>query len=277
MHTVAATEPVPAESFIGEYIDSLNGRRSENTIDHYREILNRMDRELPAGLAWSHSEEIRTWIDAGNRSKITRRHYRSIANGFFVWALLEDVLDFNPVGQVPGIKTRRRHPRPVTTEEVFAILAQAATPYRLWYLIAAYAGLRCIELAGLERKHITKDDMWICGKGDVERIVPTHPLIWEEVRNLSGRVVRRLDGGPASRRYVSGRGNHQLHHVLGLEGVTMHRLRRWFGTAAYYAADKDIRAVQELLGHAAVTTTQIYIDTARADMAAAVAALPIAS
>jgi len=75
--------------------------------------------------------------------------------------------------------------------------------------------------------------------------------------------------------YVSGRGNHQLHHVLGLEGVTMHRLRRWFGTAAYHAAHKDIRAVQELLGHAHVTTTQIYIDTARADMASAVAALPV--
>lgn len=281
MHTVAAIQPAHSaqtDSLIPEYLQHLKDLdRSTNTIDHYAEILNRMDRQLPAGLASANADELRDWIDDDSRQKITRKHYRAIANGFYAWALQNEILDFNPVGQVPNLKVRRRHPRPVTTEEVFAILARAAQPYRLWYLIAAYAGLRCTELAGLERQHITQRDMWVRGKGDVERIVPTHPLIWAEVSGLSGRIVRRLDGKPASRRYVSGRGNHQLHFTLGLPGVTMHRLRRWFGTAAYAAADKDILAVQELLGHASVTTTQIYIDTARSSMDHAVAMLPIAS
>jgi integrase/recombinase XerC len=281
MHTVAAAQPAhtaQTDSLITEYLQHLKDLdRSTNTIDHYADVLARMDRQLPAGLASANADEFRDWNDAGGRQKVTRRHYRAIANGFFTWAVREEILDFNPVFQVPNVKVRRRHPRPVTTEEVFAILARAAAPYRLWYLIAAYAGLRCTELAGLQRQHITQRDMWICGKGDVERIVPTHPLIWAEVSGLSGHIIRRLDGKPANRRYVSGRGNHQLHEVLGLPGVTMHRLRRWFGTAAYAAADKDIVAVQELLGHASVNTTQIYIDTPRASMDHAVSMLPIAS
>src|SRR3990172_4246089 len=171
MTTVTATLPAPIDSLITEYLEYLDGRRSVNTIDHYAEILARMDRELPAGLPSAHADEIKHWIDDGDRQKITRKHYRSIANGFFVWATdaMDQRLDFNPVGAVESIRVRRRHPRPVTTEEVFQILAPAAAPYRLWYLIAAVAGLPCNELAGLERKHITRDDIWVCGKGDVER------------------------------------------------------------------------------------------------------------
>lgn len=297
MHTVATTPParaaVPQQGpkwrswltpsttdLIVEYLTHLEDLgRSENTIDHYAELLIRMDKQLDDGLPYSHSDELRDWINSGGRQNITRAHYRAIINGFFAWAIdpRDPKIDFNPVGLLAQPKVRRRQPRPVTTEQVFGILSRAEQPYRLWFLIAAYAGLRCTELAGLERSHITRDDMWVRGKGDVERIVPTHPLIWDEVHEMSGRIIRRRDGGPASRRYVSGRGNHQLHYVLGLEGVTMHRLRRWFGTASYYAADKDILVVKELLGHASVTTSQIYIDTARADMTHAVASLPVAS
>ena len=282
MNNLATARPFrPAsDPLLEEYLTHLDDlERSVNTVDHYAEILDRMNRELPDGLVSSCADEVRDWINTGDRKKITRHHYRSIANGFFAWATdpSDPRIDFNPIAAVARIKVRRRPPRPVTTDQVFQILARGAGPYRLWFLIAAYAGLRCTELAGLERKHITRDEMWICGKGAVERTVPTHPLIWEEVRDMSGRIVRRLDGGQASRRYVSGSGNHQLHYVLGLESVTMHRLRRWFGTAAYHAADKDILVVKELLGHADVTTSQLYIDTTRSDMTSAVAALPVAS
>jgi site-specific recombinase XerD len=42
------------------------------------------------------------------------------------------------------------------------------------------------------------------------------------------------------------------------DGVTAHMLRHWFATKTYTASGNDIRAVQELLGHASVATTQIY-------------------
>lgn len=266
------TEP----GLIAEYLIHLeNLDRGENTREHYEDVLTRMDRQLPAGLTSACTEELQAWINEGGRKPVTRQHYRAIAHGFFEWATdpRDQRLDFNPVALVPQVRVHRRRPRPITNDELKSIIGRAAAPFRLWYLIGAYAGLRCIELATLERSHITEREIWICGKGEEERIVDTHPLVWAAVRDLKGHIVRRLDGQPATRQYVSARGNHHLQYVLGVDH-TMHHLRRWFGTAAYESSGKDIRVTQELLGHKQVNTTQIYVDIAAGGKAAAVAALP---
>jgi integrase len=263
---------------IGDYLRHLQDlNRAESTRDHYAEILRRMDADLPDGLLYAHSDELRDWIIQPGRSARTRNHYRAIALGFYSWAThpASQIIDFNPALILPKAKESKRRPRPVTNDRLHAILERAEEPYRRWFLLAACAGLRCCELATLDRSDVTETELWVRGKGDKDRVIPTHPLVWAEVRDLDGPLVRRRrDGQRASRKYVSARGNEYLHDVLDVP-TNMHHLRRWFGTAAY-AQFHDIRAVQELLGHAHVNTTQGYIDTATESMQQAVAALPVA-
>jgi len=234
-----------------------------------------MDADIPAGLLYANSDELRDWIVQPGRSARTRNHYTAIAAGFYGWAThpASQIIDFNPALILPKAKVTKRRPRPVTNERLNAILERSKEPYRRWFLLAACAGLRCCELAGLDREDVTEKELWVRGKGDKERAIPTHPLIWAEVRDLDGPLAVRRDGRPAGRRYISARGNEYLHDVLGVS-TNVHHLRRWFGTAAY-AESHDIRAVQELLGHAHVNTTEGYVDTATESMEAAVAALPV--
>lgn len=86
-----------------------------------------------------------------------------------------------------------------------------------------------------------------------------------------GPVIRRRDGrpGPAKPHSVSQRTNAFLHSIGITE--TLHQLRHRFGTTTYQAV-RDIRAVQELLGHASPTTTAIYAAAASEVARAAVEA-----
>jgi integrase/recombinase XerC len=170
---------------------------------------------------------------------------------------------------------RRRRPRPCTTDELADILTRASDPFRLWFALAAYAGLRCCEISGLDREHVTRTSVWVHGKGGHERVVPTDEDLWPMLRRLpAGPVARRPEGDRAGRRYVSYRGNGHLRHELGHARITMHRLRHWYGTSVYRASGGDIRVTQELLGHASPVPTAGYAAVGGDSFSAAVAALP---
>jgi integrase/recombinase XerC len=265
------------DDLIRGYLAHLEGRRSPNTIEHYTEILGRMDRELAAGLPYSTTAELEIWINADGRCNKTREHYRTVADGFFGWATDPrwKRLDFNPAALIDPLRVPRRKPRVAPVDQVRYLLKASGNPYRRWYLLGSHGGLRCIEIAGLRREHVTETKLAIIGKGDVERWVPTHPLIWAEVRDLpEGPLALRLDGRPADRRYISRQGAAHMQDALGLKGMSMHRLRGYFATASYEASGRDIRATQELLGHANVSTTQGYIEASTDNMRRGVTDLP---
>jgi integrase/recombinase XerC len=264
---------------ITEYRDHLiRLDRSERTVSDYINILQRMDNELPAGLASACTDELHDWIFIPGRSASTRNLYRATVAGFCAWATdpTDPRLDYNAAAALPRVKPKRT-PRPILkTEQLGDILARAAEPWRTWFTVAAYAGLRSCEIAGLNREHVTDRHVWVRrGKGGKERLVPTHPRVWAAMQSLpSGPVA--LDRDRTTRLtavQVVHRGNRQLRTVLGYPGISMHRLRAWFGTSAYRAT-KDLRAVQELLGHASPATTQLYVDVDAEQKAAAVLGLP---
>lgn len=269
---------------IAEYHQHLEelldlGRISPNTITTYIGILRHMDRELPAGVASANTDELRDWIKDGGRNIKTRSLYRTAVVGFFRWATspLDPMLDYNPTQLLPSVRVPRGVARPIRTSQLDDILARASRPYQLPFKLAALAGLRCIEIAGLDTGHVTADELWVsCGKGGKERLVPTHPMIWAEVQRLpAGPVARLRDGRRADRTNVAVNCNRHLHTTLGYAEITMHRLRHWFGTEAYEASGKDIRATQELLGHSNPATTQGYIAVRSGPKRSAVSGLPV--
>lgn len=254
--------------------------REQSTIEGYGGLLRRMDRELEFGLYAATTDELRAWIFVDGRSSNTRALYRTAASGFFSWAANPDTghLDFDPTRGLPEIRVRSKKSRPPADDILQEILSRASGRYQVWLRLATYGGLRCCEIASLDRADVTEQATWIHGKGGEghERLVPTHALLWEVIAPLpDGPIALNTDGTPASRRNVSRCGNQYLQRTLGYPEVHMHLLRKWFGTQAYLASGNDIRAAQELLGHKWVSATQLYVAVTETARSRAVAGLPV--
>lgn len=239
----------------------------KTTVDTYRSILRQAVAQLPDGLLAT-PEEILGWL-ATRPGRNTRATYATGLGGFYEWCVRTRRLaaDDNPMLEVPQQKRSRGLPRPCTHEQLALILTTAADPFRLWSHVFAYAGARCVEVSRLRREHITPEVTYLHGKGDKERAVPTHPELWRAVADLPPGPLATCSAGQISRR------SSREFTRLGLADVTAHRLRHWYGTYVQAAAG-DTRVTQELLGHASVSTTQVYTLVSQASMRAAVLALP---
>ncbi|HEY1300138.1 MAG TPA: tyrosine-type recombinase/integrase, partial [Stellaceae bacterium] len=136
-------------------------------------------------------------------------------------------------------------------------------------------GLRLSEALGLRRSEAPGGDtMTILGKGQKERLLPVLPAVRAAVTEYLGACPYALEpdgalfvgarGGPLSPRHVQ-RQMEALRGFLGLPAsATPHALRHSFATHLL-AGGGDLRAIQELLGHASLSTTQRYtaVDTER--------------
>lgn len=266
------------KTLLREYVEWLIiCNRSPRTIRARREILGRIDHDLEYGLDGATADELKEWIFRDGWSQATRQTYYGAVKAFFTWACNphDPRLDFDPTALLPRPTTPRGIPRPVTDAQLEQILSTAAEPYLTWSLLAAYAGLRAIEIAGLRREHITQEGLHVVrGKGGRPGLLPTHPAIWEAVRDLpAGPIAWTKGGSPASDAYVSIYAAMYFRHNLKMPGVGLHRLRHWYGTSIYKAT-KDIRRTQELLRHASPSTTAIYTLVSSEERLAAIQTLP---
>jgi integrase/recombinase XerC len=147
-------------------------------------------------------------------------------------------------------------------------------PWALAIDLASYVGARCVEISRLDREHVTQSATRLFGKGDKYRDVPTHPYIWAAVK---GRPSGALVIAPRKKRratpqQVSNGVRGELKR-LGYPGFHNHMGRHRFATKVHEASGGDLRVAQELLGHASVATTQIYVGVGTGRLADAVAAL----
>lgn len=266
---------------ISEYeVHLKRERKAEITVSGYVKLLRRMDRELPAGLASATTDELERWIFACDRADTTLRHYVTVAQGFAGWATSaeEPRLDFDAAALLPKIRNAqaRRVVRAATPEQVADILDRAGEPYLSLFIPAAFGGLRCVEIHRCHREHITQDETRIYGKGGKWRRVPTHPRMWEHFKDRpAGPIARDRQGNPLNRDQVIHWGDNRLRD-LGYDGIiSMHSLRKFFGTQVYEASGNDIRVAQELLGHVFVTTTQKYVEVNKKRFSQAVHALKL--
>lgn len=253
---------------IEDYLSHLRSlSASPRTTGERRKILTRMDAELPMGLDVACEDELRAWLWQEGWTPGTRETYHSAMVGFFRWAVKLGEIDFDPSAEIAKPKVPRRLPRPVTDEQLVRLLA-APEPYRLWVQIAAYAGARCIEISRLHREHITQDGVRLHGKNNKLRHVPTHPVVWEAVKDLPGGPLTEHD-----ERHISMRSAIYFRRSMHMPGVSLHRCRHWFGTQVQ-RRHKDLRVTQELMGHADPSTTAGYALVADEDKATAIALLP---
>ncbi len=132
------------------------------------------------------------------------------------------------------------------------------------------AGLRVSEALSLKRGDVPLgESLTILGKGRKERSVPVLPLVAEAVADYIAAIP--FSGGPATPLFLSRRGRamsareaqslmQRLRGAMGLsEKATPHALRHSFATHLLQGGG-DLRSVQELLGHASLSTTQVYTE-----------------
>jgi site-specific recombinase XerD len=252
------------------------GAYSPRTVTAAAKVLRRVDAALPYGLDNAATAELVDWLARPGWSTQTRATYRGAIVRFYRWATRDDDrwLDFDPSTGLRRPRVNRGVPRPATDDHVHACLTRAGQPFRLHCVLAAYAGLRPIEIADLDRGDVTEHNIAVRhGKGDKPAVIPTHPVVWAALRHLpAGPVTRRRRGRPADARWVCAATADHLHR-LGLP-VTLRNLRHWYATTLLERCH-DLRVVQELMRHASVATTQVYTQVVDERRRAAVATLPV--
>lgn len=204
----------------------------------------------------------------------TRRSVRSSLRAFYHWAYLTGRMDADPSSLIPSVHAPPGKPRPATDAAVNAGLVTADPRVRLMVRIGAHAGLRCCEIAKVHTRDVFADlvgySLRVLGKGNKERIVPlSDDLATEILAHPDGYLFPGQIDGHLSASYVS-----KLISRALPKGITAHPLRHRFASRAFRGSGYNLRAVQELLGHASIATTQIYTavdddDLRRAAMSAA--------
>lgn len=254
---------------------------SPATIYQRRRALTRLEIALSKDLLLATEDDLVTWQEGlrGSVAYIANR----LANTaqFYKWAHeTADLLDQNPARRLVRPKVGKGLPRPMADQALEIAISTASPDVRCWLALGAYGGLRCGEMSRLERRDImeTAPDpiLLLHGKGGKNRIVPASPRVLFELRAYGlptrGPVFRRRDGkpGPPTPARISQLTNEHLHD-LGIPD-TGHATRHRFATGVYQIS-RDIRLVQELLGHSDPSTTAVYAAYAAEEASTVVGAL----
>jgi integrase/recombinase XerC len=267
---------VATRSEIGEHQQWLEQRGlSPRTTEAYGRVLLRLSIWLEvrsSGLLTATPQELMDWREGLTVSSNSVLSYMTAVKSFYSWAQASGRVIVRPDVDVPLPKIRKGRPRPISEERLRVAILNAPKRIRPWLFLAALAGLRCAEIAGLRREDLldTADEpvIIVMGKGRKERIVPLSPQLWQELTDYGlpkfGIVFLRYDGqrGQNNPKLLSQLVNNYLRSVGIAE--TLHQLRHRFGTRAF-RVHKDLRVVQELMGHADPATTALYADYCRSE------------
>ena len=249
----------------------LQARRlSARTIEAYTAWVRRLAAWADADLLTLTRTDLEMWVaDHPHWSASTHQKATQAVRYFFRWAH-----DVGLVASDPACTLRpARVPRPVShpcPEHIYRAALDAAQGQDYWRLrLAGDTGLRRSELAAVTSGDVIRSlsgpVLRVLGKGGRERMVPLPADVagWLELQH--GPVFPARGGGTIT---PAGVGRWYTRHV----GVHPHMLRHRYATRAYRVSH-DIVAVQQLLGHANLTTTQMYVcagdDQARAAAAGA--------
>lgn len=202
-------------------------------------------------------DHVLTFLDTPSWAASYRRSYRVTLRSFFRWAKDEGIVRKNPMKGIKSTPAPIGKPRPAPEAAVKSAQTYSDRRVPVMVRLAAYAGLRCCEVCRVHRDDVIETSsgyrLRVLGKGRKVRVIPITNAMAFEILDADGWLFPGQIDGHLSASYVS----KLVSRALPI-GWTAHTLRHRFASRAYIGAGKDIRAVQELLGHASVATTQIY-------------------
>ena len=270
------------------FLDHLQHERrlSVNTIKNYRADLDRLigfcqTRDIAT---WQRldSQTVRVFVSFLHQKKLSGRSIQralSASRMFFRYLIREGERDVNPAEQIPAPKSARRLPRSLTVDQMSQLLTSPAADPKHDLLICRdqamlelmySCGLRLSELTGLDTDDLDLPEQLVrvTGKGAKTRVVPVGS---HAVRALTDWLAQRhhIVKDKESAVFVGARGSRLSARAVqqrvtawarrqGLDQpVHPHMLRHSFASHLLESSG-NLRAVQELLGHADISTTQVY-------------------
>jgi integrase/recombinase XerC len=274
---------------IGDFLDYLTYERnvSINTVTAYRDDLESfvfflcddyftLSRDQ---LEWRKVDRVavRSYLAFMARQKLSRasmaRHLSTLRT-FFRFLMREEMVESNPARTVTTPKREKHLPSVLQTADITLLFEQPDTSDdlglrdRAWLELLYGSGLRIGELVGIDiddvelRGRLVK----VRGKGGKERIVPFGSKAeealraWLRVRNAApdeAAIFLNYRGERITARSVRRLFDRYVRSASLRAGVSPHTLRHSFATHLLNAG-ADLRAIQELLGHASLSTTQKY-------------------
>ena len=231
--------------------------------------------------------DLRAWMaherGRGVAARSLARELSAVKN-FIAWVADHENVDASAVLSARGPKFRRKLPRPLTVDGARDMISQVGEQAREDWIAARDiavvtllygCGLRISEALNLTgAAHPLPDTLRILGKGGKERLVPTLPATRAAIAQYASLcpydltrtepLFRGARGGPLNPRLIA-LVMEKARMQLGLPATaTPHAMRHSFATHLL-SAGGDLRAIQELLGHASLSTTQAYtaVDAAR--------------
>ena len=274
--------------FLDEYLAVLRLEKnlSANTVESYKnditnliQFLQNYNIDDPQQIKYNHLAEFFKFLkDAGLASSSASRYHSSL-KGFFSYLFQNQYITENPVEKVPSPKLSKKLPQVLSVNEIEAILAQPDVKNKLGLRDKAllemfYAcGIRVSELINIKISglYIKEEIIRVFGKGSKERLVPIgrSAIMWvTEYLKLSRPLLEKRNksenylflntrGTKLSRMGIWKIVDRYVKEAKIDKDVHPHTFRHSFATHLLEGG-ADLRAVQEMLGHADISTTQIY-------------------
>ena len=291
--------PELASDHLLDFLGSLELERglARNTLEAYRSDLLQLSTFVTSRgktLSTAGASDLRIWMrelaqgpaDGKPAASATLRRKAACARTYFKWLRREEFITEDPTLGLESPSSDKKLPNVLSRDEVALLLRQpdVTTPAGLRdraILETMYAcGLRASEVTGLELGKLDLEDgtLRVVGKGRKERLVPIGGDAQSALRTWLSRGRPHFVGVTEERRvFVNQRGGaltrQGLHGIVGIHArsagldgrMTPHTLRHSFATHLL-AGGCDLRALQEMLGHADAATTQMYTHLSNEDL-----------
>lgn len=258
---------------------------SDNSIEAYLNDVLKLekfftDKEsdiLPAGVTYPDLKEFLAWYSVNNKNTRTQSRVLSGIRAFFRFLLIEGEIEENPSSLIESPKIGLKLPEVLSVEEIDRIIGviDLSKPegHRNKAIIETLygCGLRVSELCSLRLTdiHYNEEFVVVTGKGNKQRLVP-----------VSGKALKEIDIYKKDRDrlpvikdqnvlFLNRRGSHLTRAMIFtiikdlaskagiMKNISPHTFRHSFATHMVEAG-ADLRAVQEMLGHESILTTEIY-------------------
>lgn len=223
-------------------------------------------------ILWATARDLQAWLFSTPANATTRNHYRQAVVALYAFLQEHEYVETNHALQLPRLPQPTPLPKALTAAQAHAV-EQAAKlfdkPVRCLVLLYLYVGLRKTEARLLEWPSLDIEGGWVrfTAKGRKERVRPLLPKVckvlrvWREEcpdpRWVFPSDYGKLRGRPRSETWVRNT-IRAVGVAAGLPDLHPHVLRHTFATRLLEKG-AHVRQVQELLGHASLQTTQIYL------------------
>jgi len=267
---------------ISEYLRWMRTRNlSPATIKNTKSILHRL--AIATGgrdLLTLTADDLADW-QARRAEQVAARSLRtqtSAVQVFYRWCVDEQFIAADPAAKLPTPKVPRLLPKPIAEDDLQAAFDSADDWMRAVLCLAAFAGLRAAEIAGLDWTEVQlggeEPHLRVVGKGAKERIVDLSPAVVRALRRLPGPqrgpVIRRRDRKPG--RNTPSNVSQVVGRYLRSLGISASAHSGRHRAITWVCRMGGIRLAADFAGHASVSTTGGYAQVARRDCRAAVVA-----